>query len=47
MQDLISDYIFLEDFFMTANIKRALEQHQGEMASQQVLQQLFLMNLRK
>ncbi len=36
MQDLVSDYILLEDFFMTSNVKRALEQHQGEMATQQV-----------
>jgi len=36
MQELVSDYILLEDFFMSNNIKRALEQHQSEMAAQQV-----------
>ena len=36
MQELVSDYILLEDFFMSNNIKKALDQHQSEMAAQQV-----------
>ena len=36
MQQLVSDYILLEDFFMSSNIRRALDQHQTEMAAQQV-----------
>ena len=36
MQELVSDYIMLEDHFMSTNIKKALEQHQSDMAAQQV-----------
>jgi Holliday junction resolvasome RuvABC endonuclease subunit len=36
MQEIVSDYILIEDFFMSTNIKKALEQHQSDMAAQQV-----------
>lgn len=36
IQELVSDYILLEDFFMSNNIRKALDQHQSEMAAQQV-----------
>ena len=42
IQELVSDYILLEDFFMSNNIRKALDQHQSEMAAQQVLYFLFI-----
>ena len=39
MQELVSNYILLEDHFMSTNVRKALEQHQSDMAAQQVANQ--------